>query len=850
MDLELHPDLRPPPPPDYRPIRAKSQRRHATASSNESSRQRIHREHIEVERASTPPEIILKRVTASRTTRRFWLDFSLVVQLDGLLYALMGLRLERDVLATCSNESSCRFFGRGEYESCSTFIGLYDGDWGRMHEIVDMASKHLALGVFVVPVWPGQGPKILPGFSPASQKREPVSWYDALLAHSKLVVDLPRNSFSLNGRPISAPCAIQAVVADFGYIGRYKGKNGMRRKEHRWSLYKVPELLTIERKLGAIPTVLTQESPMADELAPTASADTKKCDGPQEPSDAPPSQGVSKWDVWTLEKFARRYPHPLVVKLALEAAGDGVDPFVGKLAKTVKQVRDWLTPDQYDECRSNMMSDVAAGETLGPYEAPPFVWYRICEIFSIPKKKHDPESKLIRLISNFAEGNDSSINSLCWSPRLIGFHCGAKHLRDRIAQCGPGAWCWAADIPKCFRRQRVLRRLMHLFVYKVLTKEHGLEYFVDLSTPFGWSPSEWGWQVILAIIMWELRRRGLSDTLAYVDNFFLIGEATRNRAKCEKIMLDFFKEIGVELHELMGPRHFKGLGWDWDLDAMLMICPDDKYSVIMKYLQEWVAAIDLSLKQLQTAVGILMWLSAGFPMAKAQVGHLVHLRTAGQAIQRRTRTPASAIMVKVNKRAHAVFSLWISILPKWRRKCVIRSGFNPACGPQARGRGDASTEWGCGGWALTGGRLYGFAQQWTPEEQQKAIISKRESTGIMEVWAAERWLQAFGERTRALRVQYETDSSPATYAIESAYSKSAEMLEGVSRIWRECARLEINLRVQHIRGTTFNIIADHLSHNRIAEAKWQAMTELGLVMDVVQLPSARSRQRHRSSQRR
>ena len=62
-------------------------------------------------------------------------------------------------------------------------------------------------------------------------------------------------------------------------------------------------------------------------------------------------------------------------------------------------------------------------------------------------------------------------------------------------------------------------------MYKVETPEHGTEFFVDRSTLFGWAPSEWSWQCILAVLTWRFSGLGLPDLLAYVDNFFDIQPA-------------------------------------------------------------------------------------------------------------------------------------------------------------------------------------------------------------------------------------------------------------------------------------------------------------------------------------
>ena len=188
-----------------------------------------------------------------------------------------------------------------------------------------------------------------------------------------------------------------------------------------------------------------------------------------------------------------------------------MNPFVGSLSKSVFKSSGCAPPDVMVKARERMMEDVALGRVWGPSTLPPFRHCRPCRVFPVPKDKHDPTSERFRICSHFSEGDTASVNGLCYSPLTLAFHPSAAFLRDEIASAGPGCRAWVADVPDCFRGQSVLASLFSLFVYIITTAEHGREFFVDLATPFGWSPSEWGWQMILAILMWCLRKWGSSE---------------------------------------------------------------------------------------------------------------------------------------------------------------------------------------------------------------------------------------------------------------------------------------------------------------------------------------------------
>jgi hypothetical protein len=404
--------------------------------------------------------------------------------------------------------------------------------------------------------------------------------------------------------------------------------------------------------------------------------------------------------VEVFSEWSRDYPFQDVAELARQAVDKGIDVFHGRLDKSVVfQGSKELDPDSSDKCRAKMVEECAAGRAYGPYSECPWRHARICPIFAIPKNKHTPEDGEIRLISHFSKGGKASINSLCYTPRLLGFHCRAEHIRDRIARCGKGAMVYATDIPKCFRRQRVLEKLLPLFVYAVVTQKYGKELFVDCSTPFGWSSAEWRWQTILAILECRFTLMEREDILAYVDNFFDINSAMAQAAfdaRCTKLDA-IFAAVGLVMHEHQKGTQFKGLGWQWDTVAMTMECPLEKFDIVCRYVTEWNAAGALTCHEWEKAAGILYWLTACFKVCRAAVSYIIHDRTRAQMLTNRCGKPRHRVVVKKSKESSTVFRLLARVLPRWDRTCPVVEGFTPTATWEMFGRVDASTDWGCGG---------------------------------------------------------------------------------------------------------------------------------------------------------
>ena len=113
-------------------------------------------------------------------------------------------------------------------------------------------------------------------------------------------------------------------------------------------------------------------------------------------------------------------------------------------------------------------------------------------------------------------------------------------------------------------------------------------------------------------------------------------------------------------------------------------------------------------------------------------------------------------------------------------------------------------------------------------ERGRSFVKDRESTGVMEMMGVHRWLQWFGSRCRGRRVHLDVDNSSVVLAVEGLYSPKLEMMTEIIAIAGLICKYNITLRIRHVMGKDFNVIADHLSHDRVEEARTAAVKELGL----------------------
>ena len=259
-----------------------------------------------------------------------YIPASVISQIDGCMYSLLGIRLERDVTAATYEASCCREFGCLPHMAWSTFIGLHfpGVDDGKLICMVDTAILHHALGVYIVPVAPHK------------------SWYQSLLKHRLLEFQIPSFYSDPFTQPHPTEAVFVAIVARFGWFGKLKGT---RRPERLIQLHAIAELECLgSAKVPAIPFLISRSSPIpsppidiADDTIPDA--------GPfiVAPGVVPPSVATSTWKPDALDAItmSTTFPFADVKAIASSAVRDGVDPYCGRTDKSVLHENKRLEPE-------------------------------------------------------------------------------------------------------------------------------------------------------------------------------------------------------------------------------------------------------------------------------------------------------------------------------------------------------------------------------------------------------------------------------------------------------------------------------------------------------------------------
>lgn len=789
-------------------------------------------------------------------------------------------RVERDLFASSFEESYTPRYGLPPYtSSLSTVFGLYYPAAGAIGDVIMIAAAQQAAGLFILPQTE------VPGRVFSFQNAE-ASYWSQLRRWGLLTFRLPQRCLVSSTTGALLPDdqqpldPLMGIFASFNFAGRFKSK---RRPEREFRLERLPQVWDSRPKIEVTPFCHTRASPLTVNNSgfeasfrrydlQAASPAWSSC-SLLEP--APPPPALYRVPMFT--DIAAQYPCAVVARLAIETITSGVNGrFAGDLSKAVERTNPPFEPTTLIKVRARLEEEVAKGHMAGPFPRPPFpspscpYQPRICPIHAVPKKKYDPANDDIRLICNFSStplsGAVGSVNSLCWSPKLISFHPRPFWIREELAHCGPSAGVMGMDVPSCFRRHAIDPQLRSLFVYYVEEPDGSRTYYVDLRTPFGWVPSEWAWQCVLALIKWYGRLYGLGLVLAYVDNFFVIRRSRAIALADGARLRGSLAAMGIDVHEVQDSgTAFNGLGWDWEhrtnrgdgQEGWVMMCPTNKYVCYFGLLKEVTrpSVRALSLEAIQRLCGVMQFIGEGWPWALVGMAPLWELRTDGQARIADRRLPSSAnrgIMLMLNEKVLSLLGFWKDAFEEWGSDpyLPVLSSFGPHASWQCLIRTDASREgYGC---LLAVGnpvdsaedaesepvRLLGIYGPWSPETLAEAFVESDISTGYLEALAIREAFREWHHLLQFQRVQLEGDNRQVVRSIESGFTPVPKIQPLIRDVWSLLVSRHIHLRPRHVKGATFNRIADALSHLDPVQAQVYALEEFGASRCPIQFSAA------------
>jgi len=553
----------------------------------------------------------------------------------------------------------------------------------------------------------------------------------------------------------------------------------------------------------------------------------------------------SRWDIPHFRKLAAIYPFRDVAALALEAISDGGlnVGFIGDRKKQVLSANRNLNAEDRERIRGRLLEETQCvpPRVAGPFAICPFpnAWSsseaRTVPVRTNRAKKYDPSSEKFRLVSNFSKHFPSSVNDLCFNPKLVEFSFHSKYLMMILARLGEGAQATLFDIQKAYRWQWSNPSDLHLATYMLADDE----FFVDLAHPFGWITAQWTYQAISAILRYAVLEQGAchapvgsSSVLGvYVDNWALFsskGDKTHDSRAAR--LKSTIEACGPSTHEFQSGTRFNSLGWDWDTSRMIISCPEDKLNFIRNKLNEVAGHVRsphttqypmIDVVDAEMIVGFMNWMSVAWREAKRLINPL-------------------RIMLKINQKkdksrmnvqpdcAHAIL-MAASFLEEWPGSRPFFQDFSPIASWEFLIRSDGSTSHGAGAVLYPG--CLGYLHQWDEAERARLLNTpshsseeplidtslERESSSIAELLAILYALWTFGPQIKGRRVLLEFDNESMYFALRRWFSDKSHILVLLDEIFKICFSFSIILRVEYI-PREFNTVADALSTGHLSQA--------------------------------
>jgi hypothetical protein len=778
--------------------------------------------------------------------RHISLGHSFVSQMDQLVHKMLGVRVEVDYCAMNLYSSHCHRFDIKPWQSVSSAFGLYLCDIYNLPSVISVAASFKTSGLFIVPVVPKANPRILlqSGRKAASKVRVAEPWFDFLSRHSVLSFDLPRGTVKGTG----FKGAFRGVVASFGKAVRLKPQS-VRRQESRFALVDQP---CPGRWLPVVPDMWHRVSPLATEGSP--SDDVSLGESPsvsQVPLSQMPTPTTSKWPVDLMREETTEFPDDKVRSYALLAMAGSLDVFRGDISKCVSRRSHSFTEEEAQQAHELLLKMASKGFMWGPSPLNPFGVFRLLSIGLVRKHKYVTLSREMRLTSNFSAGDLASVNALCDDPKLIYSHLSVALLCDKAVSMGPGVTCEEGDVEAAFKTVPNAPRLLRLMLMATESRKYGKMFWVDRSNPFGFKPSQWGWECILALIKWILARKKVHDILWFVDGYWHFHHrsddcAERSRQRSEVLI----STLNLPLHKFNPVKtRYGGLGWEWDLDYqcppgvepydpplhMVKICPMDKFLYFEPLFRQWSVAVEISMKDLDRAPGCIQFLSGGLPTLGPFVAPLIALGV----VAARRQVSSRMSPIRLSPEASEAFSVISQLFKTWDRLCPMVQGFGPSAGPEFEGWVDASPENGVGGALFNPntGVVFMFFHEFSLSEMKLAeclVLSPAaggppktvQSSGVAESMGIQIFLAEFASMCARSRVSLGTDASAALFAFRKAFSPKGSMLIALREARSIVARHHILLNLFPVPREC-NFIADYISKRLFVRAECEARRLFG-----------------------
>ena len=443
---------------------------------------------------------------------------------------------------------------------------------------------------------------------------------------------------------------------------------------------------------------------------------------------------------------------------------------------------------------AKIKKEVALGRYVGPFPRPPFNKFVCSPLGLVPKK----EPGQFRLIHDLSFPKGGSVNSAIPPENTRVSYQNIETVIDLVVKYGRHCLMAKADIEDAFRLLCINPDDYHFLVFSVDGK-----FYYDRSLAMGVASACKSFECFSTAIQWILNSKCLIPGISHLlDDFFFVGKAGTNQ--CSHALSTFSKvcsdiNIPIKNEKTVLPTTVITI-YGIEIDSVQMIArlPTDKLTKIDMQLSQFKRKRSVTLKELQSLIGLLNFACAVIIPGRAFLRRLQNL-TIGHT--------CPSYRISLNSDARADLRAWHSFIKEFNGKsCFLFEKWLSS--DSIKLYSDAAGVHG--GYAAVLGSKW-FYGEW-PQSMESLHITTKELFPI--VLALELW----GHLLANHKILFFSDNAAVVDIINKTSCKDVKTMSLVRRLVLASLKYNVYFRAKHIPGK-HNVICDLLSRFYLQKAR-------------------------------
>lgn len=437
--------------------------------------------------------------------------------------------------------------------------------------------------------------------------------------------------------------------------------------------------------------------------------------------------------------------------------------------------------------RQKIQAEIEAGRVAGPFDNPPLPKMR-CSPLGLVEKAQKGKFRLIHHLS-FPEGD--SVNDYISDSDAKVKYIKFDEAVELVASMGRGAQIAKADLKDAFRILPVNCADFDLLGFSLQGK-----YYYDMSLPMGMKTSCKLFEEFSTFVNWLINRLFTRHRCVhYLDDWLFFGP--HHSPECAQVLQTFFtvcKLLGIPIAEdktVLPCTELTFLGLEIDTARQQVRVPHDKLVACRLNLQAAHKKNELSLKQLQSLLGHLNFLTRGVLGGRAFLQRLVNLT---RGIEDESRP------IQMSADARADIDMWLHFLHKFNGTRMML--------PQEWLSSDVIHLYTDS--AKSAGFGAFFRGQWFNGTWHDVQVNPNNSIAYLEYVPVLLSILVWGKQLANSKIILHSDNQAVVRILNRQSSKCTHIMRLVRRLTLACLQHNICLLGAYIKGSS-NTIADQLS---------------------------------------